>query len=205
MPATIHASARRRVQLCLLASFGLAITAPMASAQPGYGRYDDDRNASTFGDVIVTAPRSMQRHSATGAPIEWVSSSRRVRYGDLDLSRRWGVRELHTRVARAARAACDDLDASYPITAPDSPPACATRSDTRWPAPPWAATPTRTGDGAQSWDTPGVGAQPIVTDTGVDAIPLAMTTSVAAPGSADVGTSKFVDTGVAPVATPIVL
>lgn len=101
------------------AAFGLTAAAS-ASAQPGYGRYDDD--PYTTSDVVVTAPRHAERDSATGAPIEWTSTSRVVRYGDLDLNREWGQRELHARIVRAARSACDELDRAYPITASDSPP-----------------------------------------------------------------------------------
>lgn len=45
----------------------------------------------------------------------------------------------------------------------------------------------------------------IVTLTGFDAMPFAMTTSVLAPVSIFAGTSKLVETGSEPVATPIVL
>jgi len=100
-------------------AFGLAAALPVA-AQPGYGPYDDDAN--TTSGIVVTAPPYHERDSATGAPIEWVSASRVVRYGDLDLNRRWGRRELHARIVRAARSACDELDQAYPVTAPDSPP-----------------------------------------------------------------------------------
>ena len=44
-----------------------------------------------------------------------------------------------------------------------------------------------------------------VIDTEADGIPLAITTSVLAPVSMPDGTSKLVETGVLPVATPIVL
>jgi UrcA family protein len=111
------------VRRCLTASaaiaLGFAVTAPV-SAQPGYNHYDNDPD--TLAGVVVTAPRHQQRDSATGAPVEWVSTSRVVRYGDLDLSRRWGVRELRVRIERAARSACDELDATYPISASDNPP-----------------------------------------------------------------------------------
>ena len=45
----------------------------------------------------------------------------------------------------------------------------------------------------------------IVTWTGFDAMPFATTTSVLAPVSIFAGTSKLVETGSEPVATPIVL
>jgi UrcA family protein len=119
MSALASPIVRRCVKTCTLAALGLAMAAPVA-AQPGYGRYDDD--PSTVSGIVVTAPPSSARDSATGAPIEWASASRVVRYGDLDLSRRWGVRELHARIERAARSACDELDSAYPLTASDSPP-----------------------------------------------------------------------------------
>ena len=113
----------RRVALCAAVGVGLAVAAPtLASAQPGYDRDGYDRDATTTSGVTVTAPRYRERDSATGAPIEWVSASRVVRYGDLDLSRGWGVRVLRARIARAARSACDQLDAQYPISAADNPP-----------------------------------------------------------------------------------
>jgi UrcA family protein len=112
---------RRCASLGAVAAFGLtAVASTSAFAQPGYGRYDDD--PYTTSGVVVTAPRHADRDSATGAPIEWVSASRVVRYGDLDLNRAWGQRELHARIVRAARSACNQLDDAYPITASDSPP-----------------------------------------------------------------------------------
>ena len=102
------------------AAFGLALTTSAAQAQPNDVRYDND--PYTLGGVTVTAPRFHERDSTTGAPAEWVSTSRAVRYGDLDLSQPSGMHELRVRVARAARSACDELDSAYPNTAPDSPP-----------------------------------------------------------------------------------
>ena len=119
MSAFTSPLARRCAKVSVVAAFGLA-TASAAAAQPGYGRYDND--PSTVSGIVVTAPPHSERDSATGAPIEWSSASRVVRYGDLDLSRRWGVRELHARIERAARSACDELDSAYPLTASDSPP-----------------------------------------------------------------------------------
>ena len=114
----------RIVRVCLgcCAAAGLALTlATPAGAQPGdYDRYDT--GPSYPGGVTVTAPPFRERDSATGAPIEWVSASRAVRYDDLDLSRSWDAHVLRARVARAARAACDQLDAFYPIDAPNNPP-----------------------------------------------------------------------------------
>src|ERR1700722_6857873 len=44
-----------------------------------------------------------------------------------------------------------------------------------------------------------------ITAQGLDAIPLATTSRIEGPDSIDCGTSNWVDTGVVPVATPIVL
>jgi UrcA family protein len=87
---------------------------PPAYDQPGYQQqsysYDEP---NTVGDVVVRAPRRERRDSATGAPIEWVSTSRVVRYDDLDLSTGWGAHVLRERVSRAAHDACGELDARY--------------------------------------------------------------------------------------------
>ncbi|MHB8528110.1 MAG: UrcA family protein [Caulobacteraceae bacterium] len=99
----------RRAAALALAAIGLTLAAHPASAQP----YDD--GPYTFGDVTITAPRIVGR-SAIGAPIERVSASRVVPIGDLDLGAYWGRRALRARVSRAARSACDELDARYPIT-----------------------------------------------------------------------------------------
>jgi UrcA family protein len=71
-------------------------------------------------DITVTAPRVRER-SSTGVPIETVSLSRTVSYGDLDLRTEAGKKELDNRIHQAARRACDALDKVYPLTAPDSP------------------------------------------------------------------------------------
>ena len=119
MPAKTFSIRRCCLTACAVAALGLGLTTPVI-AQPGYGDYSHDPD--TMSGVTVTAPRHATRDAATGAPIEWASTSRVVRYGDLDLSRGWGVRALRVRIARAARSACDELDATNPIDAPDNPP-----------------------------------------------------------------------------------
>ncbi|HEX4182423.1 MAG TPA: UrcA family protein [Caulobacteraceae bacterium] len=119
MSTPVSTSVRLGLKTCAAAAFGLALAGP-AAAQPYHSPYDDD--PYTTSGITVTAPPSTERDAATGAPIEWVSASRVVRYDDLDLNRGWGVRELRARIARAARSACDELDNAYPITASDSPP-----------------------------------------------------------------------------------
>jgi UrcA family protein len=92
---------------------GAALLASAVYAQTTSG-YDQDQ-ATTTGELDIYAPRVVGR-SAIGAPIEVVRESRVVYTGDLDLRYSWGVRALRHRIQRAARDACDDLDARYPIT-----------------------------------------------------------------------------------------
>jgi UrcA family protein len=118
---------RFRLALCAAAAAGLALAAPglPAHAQDygdGYGHDYDSYDSGPSNDVTVTAEPRLGRDPATGAPYERVETSRVVSYGDLDLSSRWGVHELRTRVARAARDACDELENGTAITAPDDPP-----------------------------------------------------------------------------------
>jgi UrcA family protein len=94
-----------------------ALAASPVSAQPS-GYYDDD---ATVSGLTVTAP-PQGRSSTTGAPIRLVSTSRVVRADDLDLSNYDDAMVLRHRIQRAAREACDDLDARYPITDESSPP-----------------------------------------------------------------------------------
>ena len=87
-----------------------------------YGYYDSPEYVTTTEGVTVYAPRNYGR-SAIGAPIEAVRESRVVYARDLDLSTYWGARTLRHRIESAARDACDDLDARYPITV-DNPRDC---------------------------------------------------------------------------------
>jgi UrcA family protein len=106
-----------------------------AKAQPYDARYDAPYDANAYGadtsytttteGITVYAPRHYYRNrsATTGAPIETVRESRVVYARDLDLSTYWGARTLRRRIEHAARDACGDLDARYPITE-DSPRDC---------------------------------------------------------------------------------
>ena len=110
-------TARGRVTGLALAALGLAgLSALPATAQP----YDPYDTGYASGEIIVQPPRTLGR-SAIGAPIRLVSTSRTVRFGDLDLASYDGRQALRHRIQRAARDACDDLDARYPITDENSP------------------------------------------------------------------------------------
>ena len=100
----------------ILSVSALALAAHPSKAQDGY----DDRYAERADDgVTINAPR--HRTGEYGAPIEWVSTHRVVRFYDLDVDTPRGARELNNRISFAARTACDDLGSMYPVTADDSP------------------------------------------------------------------------------------
>jgi len=100
------------------AALGLSFAAP-AGAQPYYDRpaYDQpnyNADATGVSEVVVT-PDYRNARSENGIPTQRVYASRVVHFGDLDLSTRWGVQELHARVVRAASDACNQLDNEYPM------------------------------------------------------------------------------------------
>jgi UrcA family protein len=80
--------------------------------------YEADTSATVGGLTVYASPR--QERSANGAPIELVRVSRIVQIGDLDLSTADGVRELHSRVERAAYDACSQLDSMPGMIPQDS-------------------------------------------------------------------------------------
>jgi UrcA family protein len=104
------------------AALGLSF-APQASAQPYYddpsyqsapSAYDYNRDtAAEVGGIVVT-PDYRDSGSVNGIPTRRVYASRVVPIDDLDLSTRWGVEALHSRVAHAATSACDQLDNMWP-------------------------------------------------------------------------------------------
>jgi UrcA family protein len=83
--------------------------------QPSYDQRDSaDYDAAPNVGEIVVRPTYRNQRSENGIPTERVYASRVVHFDDLDLSTRWGVRELHARVVRAATDACNELDHLYP-------------------------------------------------------------------------------------------
>lgn len=111
----------RRMALLAASALTIMLAAPSVSAQDYYDDTAYDRGPTE--EVIVQAPEyyRQQRDSATGAPIVDVAMSREVRFDDLDLRSRWGVRELRTRVSATARQLCDRLNVRYPAATSDSP------------------------------------------------------------------------------------
>ena len=130
MTFSLPAFARLPLAGVALAGLGLALAAAPARAQdptydgPGYQRdYGPAYDRASYrddGDEIVIRARPLGRSSTTGAPIERVSASRLVRYRDLDIDSPSGARELHYRIERAARDACQELDDRYPNAMSDN-------------------------------------------------------------------------------------
>jgi UrcA family protein len=76
-------------------------------------------------ELTVVAPRLVRRQtardSASGAPAELVSLTRRVSYSDLDLTRYADVRELDRRIETVAREACEQLAGVFPLSDSNTP------------------------------------------------------------------------------------
>jgi UrcA family protein len=76
-------------------------------------------------ELTVVAPRLVRRpvarESATGAPVELVSLTRRVSYSDLDLTQHADVLELDRRIEAVAREACEQLAGVFPLSDPKTP------------------------------------------------------------------------------------
>jgi UrcA family protein len=116
------------IALAGVLSVGAAKAQPYGYDNPEYVApetvaYDNPEYVTTTEGITVYAPRHYNRSTTTGAPIETVRESRVVYARDLNLSTYWGARTLRRRIEHAARDACDDLDARYPITE-DSPRDC---------------------------------------------------------------------------------
>jgi UrcA family protein len=72
--------------------------------------------AQESGGIVVEATRP-SRSSTTGAPIKNVTAQRVVSYSDISLTTASGVKVLETRIRDAARSACGELEAQYPVPA----------------------------------------------------------------------------------------
>ncbi|HUO13116.1 MAG TPA: UrcA family protein [Caulobacteraceae bacterium] len=93
----------------MLTSAALAQPAPAA---PGSA-------AAVTESLTVIAPKVVRRETPgatqfVGAPIEVLSLSRAVNFGDLDLTKQAGVDEFRRRIMYASLAACDAIEAEYP-------------------------------------------------------------------------------------------
>ena len=61
--------------------------------------------------------RSVVGRTHSGLPIEEVTLDHHISYSDLDLVTHAGVMELHSRVQKAAKEACNQLDQLFPTQA----------------------------------------------------------------------------------------
>jgi len=104
-------AARRAGAGLALAGACACLFALPASAQPG--PYDRD-DAAGVGGVTVYGPHRYARQPTTGAWVRMDSISRVVELSDLDLSTHDGARIAKARIARAARAVCQDVQDAYP-------------------------------------------------------------------------------------------
>jgi UrcA family protein len=93
---------------------GLAISSSDASAQ-GYAPPPAPYATVPAESVIIVAPRYRNDHNYLNVPPENVSLSQVVRYDDLDLRSRSGVRELRRRVRIVADQVCGQLIDEYPV------------------------------------------------------------------------------------------
>jgi UrcA family protein len=109
----------RALRTTMMAAGAMLLLGGAANAQ-GYN-YPDNTYRVNDETVNVTVPRYHPERSTLGAPYRYVSMSKGVYVGDLNLRTRYGVRELRHRISYTARNMCRQLDVMYPITAPDSP------------------------------------------------------------------------------------
>ena len=98
----------------------VGLGAPLASAQPyaddsgAYAAPDYGQDTSAVVGGITVTPGYHRGETYDGIPTERVYAAEVVPIYDLDLSTRWGVHELHTRVAHAASNVCRRLDEEWP-------------------------------------------------------------------------------------------
>lgn len=111
---------RNNLRAALLAAGTLLILAAPASAQ-GYGYENAAYENGVDENVTVSVPRYAPQRSELGAPYRYISMSKGVYFGDLNLRTRSGARELKDRIGYTARMMCRQLDVRYPVTAPGSP------------------------------------------------------------------------------------
>ena len=94
------------VCLALLAA-GLCVASTAAVAQTS--------------EIIVEAPRveRLAERNNQGTPVDLISVTHRVTYGDINVGTAAGAKTLEKRVSDAAKAACAEIDRLYPLTVPE--------------------------------------------------------------------------------------
>ncbi len=90
------------------------------------------QDRTTYTRIVDGAPERVEvimphtERSEIGAPIEYRSISRDVRFDDLDLSTRAGAHELRERVRQTARDMCNQPDMRFAVPTASSPPCYST-------------------------------------------------------------------------------
>jgi len=106
MIAKALTSGRRATVALSLAAAGLALAVSSVRAQPS-DSYD------TAAGITVRAPHPYVRHPVTGAIVRLDQVSYVVSLSDLDLSTRRGALLAKSRIERAAKDVCQDVEDRY--------------------------------------------------------------------------------------------
>jgi UrcA family protein len=96
----------KRILLAAVCGVAVAASAYAADEVPG---------VTVKGSRLVSEPVGK---NSTGIPIQDVSLTMTVKYGDLDVATPAGKASLETRVTSAARKACAEINRLYPLGSP---------------------------------------------------------------------------------------
>lgn len=118
-------AARRCLRSAIgVATVGLAFAGGSALAQNGSMSAGSTAGDQQLSPITVEAHHRVHRKqvgiSYTGIPIEQITLSRQVGYGDLNLSTSQGQATLERRIRDVAKEACEQLDKMYPLDEADS-------------------------------------------------------------------------------------
>ena len=87
-------------------------------SQPVHAQQEGTQTTGVNEEITIVAPRVVKRkivgRTPIGAPIEVVTLSRPVSYGDLDLATEEGRATLRKRIEDTAKKTCKELDVMYP-------------------------------------------------------------------------------------------
>ena len=110
----------RHLRTALLAAGTILLLGASANAQEYGSGYQYASYGSADEDVTVSVPRYAPQRSSLGAPYRYISMSKGVYIGDLNLRTHRGVSIMRDRISDTARNMCRQLNVRYPITAPNS-------------------------------------------------------------------------------------
>jgi UrcA family protein len=94
-----------------IVALAFALSTPAAFA----AQVDDDQVAQITVQASQKVKTKQVGVSYTGIPIEQIQLTRRVAYGDLDLTSPAGKATLEKRIRNVAKAACEQLSTLYPL------------------------------------------------------------------------------------------